>query len=474
MAPNLGGKAEMIMTEEGTRLIRRMNLLDATLLVIGGVIGSGIFMTTGYIAEHIPNPGMVLGVWVLGGLITVCGALSFAELGAMFPSSGGQFVYLREAYGKWAGFLFGWTFFWVIECGGIAALAVGFAEYFGYFFPLLSIQNSLVEFQVAGLPYSLAAGQIVAVLAILLLSAVNYFGIKAGVRVQNAFSFLRLVALAVIIIFGLTVGRKSGVSTVAEFFRGSGFIDLKLIGLALISVFWTYDGWYSVNCTAEEVKNPGKNIPLGLILGTLVVTAVYFLMNVVYLLAIPVEKMKGVARVGELASAQLFGPQASFFITASIAVAIFGCLSATIIYGPRVYYAMAEDGLFFRNMGFVHPRYRVPSKAIAWQAAWSAFLCLTGTFRALYEYVVFALLIFFAATGAAVLVLRRKQPEARRPYKTWGYPFVPLAFIAVCLAIFFNTIASQPFKSFIGLLIMAAGIPAFFYWKQAHKKKLST
>lgn len=455
------------------KLLRKLNLLDSTFLVIGAVLGSGIFMTTGFIAEYLPSPGMILIVFLVGGFITLSGALSFAELGAMFPSAGGQYIYIREAYGSWASFLYGWGFFWFIECGGIAALAVAFAEFVGYFIPSLSTQSFLLRFNLLGLSYSLSAGQLVAVASIVILSTVNYFGITSGIIVQNFFTFLRIACVAGIVIFGLTLGKKSGIHGFGQLFQaGAGFSlsTLKLFGLALISVFWTYDGWYSVNCTAEEIKNPERNIPLGLLLGTLSVTIIYLLVNFVYILALPVDKMKGIVRIGELASSYLFGPSITHFISAAIMVAIFGCLSATILYGPRVYYAMAEDGAFFRSMAYIHPRYHVPSNALLGQAIWSALLCLSGTFQDLYEYVVFALVIFFALTGLAVISLRLKQPQMKRPYMVWGYPVLPLFFVVVNIAIFINIVIAQPLKSMIGLVMLGIGIPAFLYWKGRARK----
>lgn len=457
-------------SQEKPRLLRKLNLLDATFLVIGGVVGSGIFMTTGFISEYLPSPGLILIVWLIGGFIAISGALSFAELGAMYPKSGGQYLYLREAYGPLEGFLYGWGYFWVIACGGNAALAVGFGEYFGYFFPSLSTQTYLLKLNIAGLSYSLSAGQLVAVASILFLSTINYFGITSGIIVQNIFTFLRIAAVAILVVLGLSIGRKSGITNFDQLFAGGGAFDFRLFGLALIAVLWTYDGFYSVSCTAEEVKKPARNIPLGLLLGALSVTVIYLLVNIVYILALPVEKMKGVARIGELASTQLFGPTATLFIAATIMISIFGCLSASILYSPRVYFAMAEDRSFFQNMAFVHPRYRVPTKAILWQAVWSSLLCLSGTYQALFEYVVFALVIFFAATGLAVIILRFKQPQAKRPYKTWGYPIIPLIFILINLGVFLNTIMAQPLKSLVGLMILLIGIPAFLYWKSKEKK----
>ncbi len=442
-----------------------MNLLDSTFLVIGAIIGSGIFMTTGFIAEYLPSPFMILIVWLLGGFFAMSGALAFAELGAMYPRAGGQYIYLREAYGPWAGFLFGWGFFWVIECGGVAALAVGFAEYFGYFVPALSTKTYLLKFHLLGFDYSLSAGQLIAAASILFLSAINYIGIKSGIVVQNIFTFLRIAAVAVFIVLGLTIGSKAGVVSFEGLMTGDMSFSIKLFGLALIAVLWTYDGWYSINCAAGEIKNPGKNIPRSLILGTLSVTLIYFLVNIVYVSALPIERMKGVARIGELASTQLFGSTATFFISATIMISIFGCLSASILYGPRVFLAMAQDRCFFKSMRYIHPRYRVPTKAIVWQGIWSSLLCLSGTYQDLFEYVVFALVIFWAATGLAVIILRSKRPETPRPYKAWGYPVLPILFVLINLGVFLNTIWAQPRKSLIGLIILVAGIPAFLYWQ---------
>lgn len=460
--------------EKKPQFLRKLNLFDSTSLVIGAVIGSGIFMTAGFIAEYLPSPGLMLIVWLVGGLITISGALSFAELAAMFPKAGGQYIYIREAYGPWAGFFFGWGFFWFIMCGGIATLGVAFAEFVGYFIPSLSTQSYIFQLNVLGSSYSLSTGQLVAVGSILILSGVNYFGIKTGVIVQNIFTFLRIAAIAAFIILGLTIGKKAGITNFSQMFSvetGLSFDTLmSLFGLALIAVFWTYDGWYSPTCTAEEIKKPERNLPLSLIMGTLGITLIYLLMNLVYIMALPIDKMKGVTRIGELASNQLFGPTATHFFSAAIMISIFGCLSATIIYGPRVYYAMAKDGSFFKSMAYIHPRYRVPSKALVGQAIWSSLLCLSGTYKGLFEYVVFALVIFFALTGFSVIVLRFKQPDRKRPYKTWGYPVIPLFFVIICLAVFFNTVINQPLKSTIGLIMLSIGIPAFLYWKKQAKK----
>jgi APA family basic amino acid/polyamine antiporter len=448
------------------KFVRRLGLLDTSFLVIGAVVGSGIYMTSGIIAEGLPSPGLLLVVWLAGGLITLCGALSFAELGAMYPQAGGQYVYIREAYGRGAAFLFGWAFFGFIMCGGLAALAVAFAEFLGSFIPVLSTAHVLVRLDLFGISYGLSAGQIVAAASILLLTGLNSFGIRSGAAVQNLLTVFRLGTVAALVGLGVVLGTKAGGANFRPLFpAGSAFPDvLRPLGLALVAVFWTYDGWYSVNCTAEEIRDPGRTIPRGLTLGVLAVTAIYVLINLVYLLALPIERLRGVVRVGELAASALFGSGGAALFSALVMVSVFGCLNANILFGPRVFYAMARDGYFFRSMGRLGSRTRVPNGALWGQAAWSAVLCLSGTYRSLYEYMVFALLLFFAATGTAVFVLRRRAPGTARPYRTWGYPAVPLVFIIMCLAVFLSIVVDQPLKSLAGAGLLLAGLPVYRIW----------
>lgn len=451
-------------------LVRRMTLFDSTSLVIGGVLGSGIFMTSGLVGVRLPSPALILGVFLVGGVITLSGALSFAELGAMCPQAGGQYVYLREAYGPWAGFFFGWIFFWVIQCGGLAALAVAFADYAGIFLGA-SFSRPLFHLGLAGISWSLAPAQLLAVGAIIVLNVVNAYGIKIGTAIQNAFTVLRLAAVAVFVAGGLIIlARRPGGLALARFAEGSGHVSLSGFGLALVAVLWAYDGWYSVSCTAEEVQDPKRTIPLSLILGTATVTAIYLLLNAVYFLALPLDRIIGVERIGETAAAAIFGARGGSVMSGLIALTIFGCLSATMIYGPRVFFAMSRDGLFFSSLKDVHPRYRVPAKAIAGQALWACLLCLSGKFQALIEFVVFALVLFFAASGLAVIVLRHRQPERERPYRAWGYPFLPALFVAINLAVFFNRIIAQPRESLGGLIILALGVPAYFYWRSRRER----
>lgn len=452
------------------RFARRLGLLDTALLVVGAVVGSGIFLTSGHILHTLPSPGLLLLVWLAGGLITICGAFSFAELGGMFPEAGGPYLYIREAYGPAAGFLFGWAFFWFIMGGGLAALAVGFAEFLGALFPALSMETVVFTIgPAAGTRFAISAGQLVAAAAILVLTGVNTRGIQTSAAIQNILTFLRVVPVVVLVVLGLTMGEKSGVKGFGDLLNtgglgGAGLV--KAFGLALVAVFWTYDGWYAASCTAGEVRNPGRNLTLGLLLGTTAVTVLYMAVNLVYILAVPIRDLDGVTRVAEVAGTALFGPGAASLLAALIAVSVFGCLDANIIMGPRVYFAMARDKCFFRGMGRLGARSRVPVRALWGQAGWSVVLCLWGTYRSLYEYMVFALLLFFAATGLALFRLRRRRPCAPRPYRAWGYPVVPAFFILTSLGVFVNTVASSPLKSLIGLGLLAAGGPAYLIWRK--------
>ncbi|MCX6573763.1 MAG: APC family permease, partial [Candidatus Aminicenantes bacterium] len=319
-----------------------------------------------------------------------------------------------------------------------------------------------------GIAYSLSAGQVVAAVSILFLTLLNSFGIRSGALVQNGLTIFRLGTVAALVGLGVLFGTKAGGANFHPLFTsGPGFPGiLKPLGLALVLVFWTYDGWYSVNCTAEEIRDPERTIPRGLTLGVLSVTAIYILVNVVYLLALPFDRLKGVVRIGELAASALFGGGGAALFSALVTVSIFGCLNANLLFGPRVFYAMARDGHFFRAMGRLGPRSHVPTGALWGQAAWSAVLCLSGTYESLIEYMLFALLLFFAATGLAVFVLRRRAPGAVRPYRAWGFPVVPVVFIAVSLAVFVSIVASQPpLKSLIGAGLLAAGVPVYLIWK---------
>ena len=444
------------------------------MVMVGIVIGSGIFLTTGIMAKSIPSGGLILLAWLVGGLLTLAGALTYAELGAAMPEAGGQYVYLREAYGPMAGFLFGWILFLVYMTGGIAALALAFAEYIGYFFPYLGTNHIIVTLDIpllkGSLHYSLSAGQMIGVSVIILLSIVNFISVGLGKSIQNVFTVIKIGTIAAIIILGFAIG-KGTPPELAMDPAGMSFGSIIIgFGVALVAVAWAFDGWNNVNFVAGEIKNPRRNLPLALILGTLGITFLYVLVNYIYLYALPLKETIGVVRIAEKATGALFGSSTGTLISALVIVSVFGSLNGSILVGPRVYFAMAKDGLFFQKVAHVHPRFRTPGFSILIQAVWASLLTLLGTFEQILTFAMFIAIAFWIAATAAVFTLRKKRPDLPRPYKTWGYPVVPAIFIIASTGILLNTLIEKPVEALAGILLTALGIPAYFYWKQHLKK----
>jgi APA family basic amino acid/polyamine antiporter len=457
--------------DDEPHLVRGLGVWDATLLTVGSIVGTGIFLTTSDMARVLPHAGLILLVWLAGGLLTLAGALTYAELGVMFPRAGGQYQYLKEAYGPFWGFLFGWSGFLVGMSGGNAAIAVGFGEYLGGFLPWFSTQHVLAAVPIGGWTWTLNGVQVAAALAILLLTAINHVGLRAGAGAQNVLTAIKLAAMVGLVVFGLTAsvpaarGAADAASTAAAALP-TGTALLAAFGVAMIAGLWTYDGWYGVTCAAGELKNPARNLPRGLIGGTLVVVLLYLLLNVVYFRALPVETIAGAPRVAELAAGTLFGPWAARLMTAAVLVSSFGCLSASLLYTSRIYQPMAADGLFFRALGRVHPKHHVPVASLWAQGVWTTVLALSGTYQQLYTYAVFSLVLFHVMTAAAVIVLRRRRPELPRPYRTWGYPVVPVLFIGACLLLVGNTLVAKPVESLLGTGLLVLGIPAYVLFRR--------
>ena len=442
-------------------LVRALGAWDGALITIGAVVGTGIFLTTSDMARALPHPGLILLVWLVGGLLTLAGALTYAELGVLFPSAGGIYDFLKEAYGPLWGFLYGWASFFVIMSGGIAALAVGFGEYLGSFFPFLSTSHVLVSAPVGPWRWTFNGGQLAGVGAILVLTVVNQFGVKEGAWVQNGLTLLKLGGIAVFLVAALAWPFPPPVASAAVPPHAlTGF------GVAMIAALWTYDGWYGLTFSAGEMKNPGRNLPLGIILGTAGVAALYVLVNLVYVRTLSVEEMASHPRVAEAVAAALMGPVGARLLSAVVVVSAFGCVSATILYSSRIYQPMAVDGIFFRSLAVIHPRYRTPVRSLWAQSAWAMVLTASGTYEQLFTYVVFAALLFHVATGAAVFVLRRTRPEAPRPYRVWGYPVVPTLFILSSLLLVKNTFFEKPRESVLGLILVVLGVPAYVYWRR--------
>lgn len=451
-------------------LIRRLGLFDSAMVMMGIVIGSGIFLTTGIMAKSLPSAGLILLAWLIGGLLTLAGALTYAELGAALPEAGGQYVYLREAYGSLAAFLFGWILFLVYMTGGIAALALAFAEYLGYFIPTLGTGHIILSVSIplgkTALPFSISAGQLIGVSAIVFLSLFNFIGVGLGKWLQNILTVIKIGIIAFIIVLGFFWGRGSPPSLALN----TTGMDLGsiLIGfaVALVAVAWAFDGWNNVNFVAGEIRNPGRNLPRALILGTLGITFLYLLVNYIYLYALPVRELSGVVRVAERATGALFGASTGAVISAIVLISVFGSLNGSILVGPRVYYAMAEDRLFFKSVARIHPRFRTPGFSILIQAIWASVLTLLGTFEQVFTFAMFIAIAFWIAAAAAVFTLRKKRPDLPRPYKTWGYPVVPMVFILASTGILLNTLIEKPVESLAGIGLTLLGIPAYLFWQR--------
>lgn len=449
-------------------LARRLGTWDTTLLTVGSVIGTGIFLTSADIARVLPSAGGLLFVWLAGGLFTLAGALTYAELGVLFPQAGGIYHYLKEAYGPLWGFLYGWGSFWVIMSGGVAALAVAFGEYLGAFVPFASTSNVLLSVPVGAWVWSVSGAQLAAAAAILVLSAVNHFGVRQGATVQNLLTVLKIGAIVGIVAFGFAAHAPAPASAAPSApLAPSGL--LAAFGVAMIAAMWTYDGWYGPTFSAGEMRRPERNLPLGLIGGALLITVLYLALNLIYLRAIPIAEMGATERIGEAAATVLFGAAGGKLVAGVVLVSTFGCLSATILYSSRIYLPMARDGLFFRALGKVDPVHRTPTASLWAQSLWAMLLTLSGSYEQLYTFTVFAVVLFQIATGAAVFVFRKRLPDRPRVYRVWGYPWVPATFILASFLLVGNTLIEKPVESLVGLGLLAVGLPAYFAWRRRQR-----
>ncbi|HIB31939.1 MAG TPA: amino acid permease, partial [Candidatus Marinimicrobia bacterium] len=430
--------------------------------VIGIVIGSGIFMTTGLMADVLPSASLILIVWILGGMQMIAGALTFAELGAAMPKAGGQYVYLREAYGPLPAFLFGWVAFSAYVTGTNAAIAVAIAEHLGTFYPSFSTHSNIVSIG----NFTFSSGQLVALSLLVVLSVINYLGIFFGKWVQNIFTVLKIGSILLFALAGIFISTGNQINfsfnpTGMDF--GSIIIG---IGVALVAVNWTVGGWEYVTFTAGEIKNPKRNLPLALFIGTLVILVLYLLINITYLKALPMNALAGEIKVGEATARALYGQGIAGLFTLVMIISMFGALNGNILVGARVTYAMAKDNLFFPSAAKVHPKNHTPGNAIIIQGVWSGILALSGTFEELITLVVFVNFMMWIAAASTVFVLRKKQPDLDRPYKVWGYPYVPAFFILFSTAIMINTFFTAPAQSFLGLGLTLLGVPAYLFWRK--------
>jgi APA family basic amino acid/polyamine antiporter len=479
------------MQQENALLKKRVNLFDGVSFVVGSMIGSGIFIVSADIAKNVGSPGWLMMVWLITGIITVIGALSYGELAAMMPNVGGQYVYLREAYHPLVGFLFGWTTFLVIQCGSIAAVAVGFAKFSGVLIPWISEKNIL--FQIGSLKVN--STQIVGMASILFLTWLNTRGIVTGKTVQNIFSSTKVIALLGFILLGLIVTKGIGAWQINKevFWQASrigvndqvipiaGFALFAAVGTALVGSIFSADAWYNVTYISGEVINPKRVIPLSLLFGTVLVSVLYLLANFVYIRFLPLSGTRhgvdvlarGIQfatddRVATSAMSVVIGDYAAIVMAIFIMISTFGCNNGLILAGPRVYYAMARDGLFFKKVGKLNKK-GVPAFAIAVQGIWAIILCLSGTYSDLLDYVVIAALIFYTITILAIFILRVKRPDIERPYKAFGYPVIPIFYIITTVTIMVILLIFKPDYTLPGIGLVILGVPVFYLWRKYNK-----
>ena len=484
-------------TDSSPEFKRELGLFDSTMIVIGSMIGSGIFLVSSDIARTVGSGGLLLLVWLIAGIITLTAALSYGELAAMMPRAGGQYVYLREAYNPLIGFLYGWTLFLVIQTGTIAAVAVAFARYTAVLIPWFSGSNIL--FSILGLKIS--AGQLLAILSILILTYINISGLREGKIVQDIFTTTKVIALFGLILLGLFIG--SNAEAIAANFSNmwngewlhisdgkiewveslSGFSIMIAIAVAMVGSLFSSDAWNNITFTAAEVKNPKRDVPLSLFFGTLIVTFIYIMVNIAYLVVLPLKgnpagtdisslgiQFAAEDRIGTAAAYTFFGEPAAIIMAVLIMISTFGCNNGLILAGARVYFAMAKDNLFFKVTGTLNKN-SVPAKALIFQAVWASILCLSGTYGQLLDYVIFAVLIFYILTIAGVFILRKKKPDAERPYKAFGYPYLPIFYIILASAICVILLIYKPQFTWPGLIIVLLGIPVYFIRKALSKLK---
>jgi basic amino acid/polyamine antiporter, APA family len=456
-------------------LRRALGLWPAVSIVIGTAIGSGIFLVPTDMIKAVGSPAMVFAVWIFGGVLTLFGALTYAELSAALPDAGGEFVYLNAAYGPFFGFVYGWTQTWVAKSASIATLATGFYTYLADFFPGLRAAAYTVPYPIGpgGGPLEIRFGQLFAIGLILFLAAVNYFGVRLGGSVQVSVTALKLVLIAALTAAGLWYGISTHAyaanlhsATTAHPGGMAGFFA------ALVAALWAYDGWNNAGMLGSEIENPQRNLPFALIGGTLAMIGIYLLANLAYFSVLSSAEVGASERVASDMMRHVFsgriggGGPGGAAVSVAAMISIFAALNGSILSGSRVPYAMAQKGYFFHSLGHVHPRFRTPSVSILLLGLWSSFLLLSGQYQQLYTLVIFPSWILYGMTAASVIVLRRKRPDLNRPYKVLGYPVVPLLFVIVAIGLLYSTLIESPRESGIGFGIIVAGLPFYFHWKR--------
>jgi APA family basic amino acid/polyamine antiporter len=481
-------KSKSMAHPQPSGLVKSLGLFDSTTLVMGSMIGSGVFIVAADVSRQVKSPGLFFLTWIVSGLMTVIAAISYGELAGMMPQAGGQYIYLREAFGPLFGFLYGWTLFLVIQTGTVAAVVVAFGKFVGVFVPWVSAKTILLNLgtlAVFGHPiaFTVSSQQLLAILVVFFLSVLNIFGLRVGSGVQNVFTVLKVAALLGVMALGIwwAFGHPVPDSSVQGFWQGAHWdmATLTVVSVALVGPLFSSDAWNNVTFTGSEVINPKRNLPLALFIGTATVCAIYFVCNWAYYRALPFYGVshgglmgQGIQyaaedRVATAAVQVMLGGRGAGLMAAAIMVSTFGCANGLILTGARVYYAMAKHGLFFSSVGKVHSKYHTPAISLLVQAVWAAILTLTGTYNELLDYVIFAVVLFYILTIAGIFRLRRTRPEAPRPYRAWGYPVLPLMYIGFASFVELALLTHKTLRSFAGLSIVALGIPVYYYWRRS-------
>ena len=493
-------------------LVKGLGLFDSTMIVVGSMIGSGIFIVSADISNQVQSPGLLIMVWVMSGVMTLIGALSYGELAAAMPHAGGQYVFLRESFGRLWGFLYGWTMLLVVQTATIAAVAIAFAKFTGVFLPWFSPTAWILKFGTFGPwkfsfgvlgPYELGLNRqnLLAIISIVLLTWINMRGLRLGKIVQNVFTSVKIVTLAALVLIGLIFSRAESIAAnFHNFWRNAGLsvqhayppgvgtwevATATVVGVAMVGALFSSDAWYDITFTAAEVKRPERNLPLSLFLGTVIVTTLYVLTNFAYLRILPMAGdpngtsilSRGIqfAADGRVATAALqviFGPVGAVIMALAILISCFGCNNGLILAGARIYYAMAKDGLLFKSIGRVNRR-SVPGIALILQCTWASILCLSGTYNQLLDFLIFAELIFYILTLVAIFVLRRTRPTMERPYRAFGYPVLPAIYIAMALFLEVQLLRYKPQNTWPGLIIVLVGLPVYLVWQLATRNRRS-
>jgi len=458
------------------KLVRTLGMGYVIIFVVANIIGSGVYKKIAPMASELHSSIWILIAWIVGGIITLFGALSNAEVAGLLADTGGEFIYLKKIYNRFFAFMYGWSLFTVIQTATISSLAYVFAQSLNSIVVIPAIFSSLQHFTIGGVfyPFQDFGVKLTAILLILILTGLNISGLKSGAGVSKAITFLVLTGLLVIVIFGLSsiTSRPANFMDIKEL--TSGTVTLSAFYTAMLAAFWAYQGWVSVGFIGGEVKDPTKNIPKGIVTGVFIVIIIYLLVNVTYLTLLSIPQLVYIHESGNQIAAveavrTIWGRGGVMFISLLILVTTLGCTNASILTGARPYYAMAREKLFFRRIAKINNA-NVPSNSLLWQGIWASVLVLSGTFDQLTDMIIFSVFIFYGATALGVFILRHRMPEVHRPYKVWGYPVVPAIFILFCIGLFFNTIITRPREAAIGLSLIFSGIPVYFFLKRSGNK----